>query len=129
MSSLNVILSWRSIGWTLTISLICLAHTMCKNKLFRDGRFTFSRFYSKTRYYNMDGETYRDVFNVTGIRMVFQTKGKGMIISIRNLVIQLATFLALVRFASIIFDIYALNFAGCKIYIIKGDVNNNNVTI
>jgi len=63
----------------------------------------------KTNYYQIGGVTYRDLLNYTGIRMTFETKGKGMMFSASNLFLQFATFLALIRFAGMLFDVYAAN--------------------
>lgn len=62
---------------------------------------------------------------MTGVKFIFNTKGKGIKLSVPHILLQIATFLALMRFATMIFDVYVLNFAGCKIITFKHLSNNH----
>mmetsp|Transcript_33376 Transcript_33376/g.30344 ORF Transcript_33376/g.30344 Transcript_33376/m.30344 type:complete len:185 (+) Transcript_33376:286-840(+) len=58
----------------------------------------------KYYYYYEDDVLMRHTFNMTGIRFMFDPKGIGKKFSVEQLLLQLATFFALLKLINIIFD-------------------------
>jgi len=62
-----------------------------------------SRFY----YYQQNNVEYRDIFNMTGVQMIFDSKGIGTTFSFNLLVFQFAACVVFIRFCSVFVDYWA----------------------
>ena len=78
-----------------------------KRNIIREKFFSTFR---KFTYYVEGGVTYRNVYNMTGLRLIFDSRAKGRQLAVEDILLQIATMIATLRTAYYLYDFIIYNF-------------------